>query len=76
MILKQRMKQRSPRLIFLSGLAMDIMIALQTFAGSSDYILPSRYDSDMPLRRAILNRFLTLTSRLAQREGESFPELA
>ena len=76
MILKPRMKQRSPRLIFLSRLAIDIMITLKTFAGSSDYILPSRYDSDMPLRRATLNRLLTLTSRLAQKEGESLPELA
>jgi len=39
--LKERMKQRRPDWFFLSRLAMDIIIALKIFAGSSDYILPS-----------------------------------
>ncbi|AIJ07466.1 Phage integrase family protein [Edwardsiella anguillarum] len=40
---KERMKRRNPHLVFLPRQAMDILIALKTFAGSSDFILPSRY---------------------------------
>jgi integrase len=71
---KERMKRRNPHLVFLPRQAMDILIALKTFAGSSDYILPSRYDSDAPMSNATLNRVLTLTYRLAQKEGESLPK--
>ncbi|EBQ4755531.1 tyrosine-type recombinase/integrase [Salmonella enterica subsp. diarizonae] len=71
---KERMKRRNPHLVFLSRQAMDIMIALKTFAGSSDFILPSRYDSDVPMSSATLNRVLTLTYRLAQKEGELLPK--
>lgn len=71
---KERMKRRNPHLVFLPRQAMDILIALKTFAGSSEYILPSRYDSDAPMSNATLNRVLTLTYRLAQKEGESLPK--
>lgn len=68
------MKRRNPHLVFLPQQAMDIMIALKTFAGSPDYILPSRYDSDAPMSSTTLNRVLTLAYRLAQKEGESLPK--
>jgi len=71
---KERMKRRNPHLVFLSKQALDIMVALKTFAGSSDFILPSRYDSDAPMSCATLNRVLTLTYRLAQKEGEFLPK--
>ena len=45
---KERMKRRNPHLVFLSRQALDIFIALKTFAGGSEYVLPSRYDSDAP----------------------------
>ena len=67
---KERMKRRNPHLVFLSRQALDIFIALKTFAGGSDYVLPSRYDSDMPMSNATLNQVLTLTYRLAQKEGK------
>ena len=57
--------------MFLSRQALDIFIALKTFAGGSDYVLPSRYDSDLPMSSATLNQVLTLTYRLAQKEGKS-----
>ncbi|MCL6363833.1 site-specific integrase [Pectobacterium carotovorum subsp. carotovorum] len=71
---KERMKRRNPHLVFLPRQAMDILIALKTFAGSSDFILPSRYDSDTPMSSATLNRVLTLTYRLAQKEEQSLPK--
>ena len=67
---KERMKRRNPHLVFLSVQALDIFIALKTFAGGSDYVLPSRYDSDKPMSSATLNQVLTLTYRLAQKEGK------
>ncbi|MFC4158230.1 tyrosine-type recombinase/integrase [Chitinimonas lacunae] len=67
---KERMKRRNPHVVFLSRQALDIFIALKTFAGGSDYVLPSRYDSDTPMSSATLNQVLTLTYRLAQKEGK------
>ncbi len=68
---KERMKRRTPHLVFLSKQALDIFIALKTFAGGSSYVLPSRYDTDMPMSSATLNQVLSLTYRLAQKEGKS-----
>ncbi|HLR30302.1 MAG TPA: tyrosine-type recombinase/integrase [Paenalcaligenes sp.] len=67
---KERMKRRNPHLVFLSRQALDIFIALKTFAGGSEYVLPSRYDTDKPMSSATLNQVLTLTYRLAQKEGQ------
>lgn len=67
---KERMKRRTPHLVFLSRQALDILIALKTFSGGSDYILPSRYDSDLPMSCATLNRVMTMTYTLAQKEGK------
>ena len=66
---KERMKRRNPHLVFLSRQALDFFIALKTLAGGSEYILPSRYDSDLPMSAATINQVLTLTYRLAQKEG-------
>lgn len=67
---KERMKRRNPHLVFLSRQALDILIALKTFAGGSKYVLPSRYDMDTPMSSATLNQVLTLTYKLAQKEGK------
>lgn len=67
---KERMKRRNPHNVYLSQQVLDIFIALKTFAGGSDYVLPSRYDSDQPMSSATLNQVLTLTYRLAQKEGK------
>jgi integrase len=66
---KERMKRRNPHLVFLSRQALDFFIALKTLAGGSEYVLPSRYDSDLPMSAATINQVLTLTYRLAQKEG-------
>lgn len=68
---KERMKRRNPHLVFLSRQALDILVALKTFSGGSDFILPSRYDSDRPMSSATLNRVLTLTYKAAQKDGQS-----
>jgi integrase len=68
---KERMKRRLPHVVYLSRQALDFFIALKTFAGGSEYVLPSRYDSDLPMSNATANQVLTLTYRLAQKEGKS-----
>ena len=68
---KERMKRRNVHLVFLSQQALDILIALKTFAGGSGYVFPSRYDSDVPMSSATLNQVLTLTYKAAQKDGKS-----
>lgn len=67
---KERMKRRNSHLVFLSRQVLDVFIALKTFAGGSKYVLPSRYDPDLPMSSATINQVLTLTYRLAQKEGK------
>lgn len=67
---KERMKRRNSHLVFLSRQALDIFVALKTFAGGSDYVLPSRYDTDTPMSSATLNQVLTLTYKAAQKDGK------
>lgn len=66
---KARMKGRKAHVVYLSRQAMDFFIALKTFAGGSPYVLPSRYNPDDPMSPATLNRVLTLTYQLAQKDG-------
>jgi integrase len=66
---KERMKRRKPHLVFLSRQAVDLLIALKTFAGGSEYVLPARYDSDGPISNATINRVLDYTYKAAQKDG-------
>lgn len=71
---KARMKRRNPHNVYLSTQVLEIFVALKTFAGGSRYLLPSRYDPDLPMSSATLNQVLTLTYRLAQKEGKDLPK--
>ena len=52
----RRMKRRNPHNVYLSRQALDMFVALRTCAGTSPYILPSRYDPDVPMNGASLDR--------------------
>ncbi len=65
-----RMKRRNPHNVYLSRQALDIFVALKTCAGGSRYILPSRYDPDLPMSKATLNQVTTLAYRAAQDAGK------
>lgn len=67
----ERMKRRNAHVVYLSRQALDILIALKTLAGGSRFILPSRYDIDNHMSSATLNQVLTLTFKLAQKEGQN-----
>lgn len=68
---KERMKRRRDHLVPLSDQAMEIFMALKTFAGGSEYVLPSRYDADAPMSAATLNRTLELVYKAAQADGKA-----
>jgi len=50
---------------------LDILVALQAYAGSSPYVLPGRYDTGLPMSDAALNRIITATVEQAQDKGKS-----
>jgi integrase len=52
----QRMKRRNPHNVYLSRQAIDMFVALRTCAAGSKYVLPSRYDADLPISNATLNQ--------------------
>jgi integrase len=54
----------------LSRQALDIFMALKTFAGGSEWVLPSRYDAGQPMSNATLNRVLELVYTQAQKDGK------
>lgn len=47
-----------------------------SFAGGSDFVLPSRYGLDAPMSSATLNQVLTLTYKAAQKYGKSLTKFA
>jgi len=66
---KERMKRSKAHNVYLSQQAVDIFIALKTWAGNSRYVLPSRYDADAPMSRATFNRITTAVVVRAKKEG-------
>src|SRR6185503_698357 len=66
---KERMKRSKAHNVYLSRQALDIIIALNTCAGNSRYLLPSRYDADAPMSRATFNRITTAVVERAKKEG-------
>lgn len=55
------MERRNPHSVYLSRQPLDIFITSKTFAGGSEFVPPSRYDSDIPMSAATVNRVLALT---------------
>jgi integrase len=71
---KARMKMGRPHVVYLSRQALDLFIALKTFAGSSDYILPNRYEPNKPMSPATLNRVINYTVARARADGHDMPD--
>ncbi|HQS59613.1 MAG TPA: tyrosine-type recombinase/integrase [Gallionellaceae bacterium] len=66
-----RMKMSKAHNIYLSSQAMDILTALKMCAGGSKYVLPGRYDADLTMSKATLNRTMTLACDAAQKAGRA-----
>jgi integrase len=65
----ERMKARRPHVVYLSQQVLDIFVALKTCAGTSNYLLPGRYDAEITISDATLNRVITATVAKAKKEG-------
>lgn len=66
----ERMKLARPHNVYLSQQAMDILIALKTCAGASQYLLPGRYDSNQPMSDATINRVISSAIDKANKSGQ------
>lgn len=67
----ERMKKRTPHIVPLAPQAIDILVSLKTLAGGSDYIMPGRYDSSVPMSDATFNRFFDQVCAAAEKRGET-----
>lgn len=67
----KRMKLKRPHLVPLSQQALDLLVALKTFAGGSEYVLPSRYETGRPMSSATLNKVMAVTYTNAQAAGKN-----
>ena len=72
----RRMKRRNPHNVYLSRQALDMFVALRTCAGTSPYILPSRYDPDVPMNGASLNRILVPVCATARDCGKQLADFS
>ena len=54
----ERMKARDAHIVYLSDQALDILTTLRACFGASRYLHPSRYDSDLTISNATLNRVI------------------
>jgi len=70
------MKRRNPHNVYLSRQAIDMFIALKTCAAGSRYVLPSRYDADLPISNATLNQVTTSVSRVARAAGRPLADFS
>lgn len=67
----KRMKMSKAHNIYLSQQALDIFTALKMCAGQSRYVLPGRYDQDLTMSKATLNRTITAACDAAKKDGKS-----
>lgn len=59
-----RMKADNAHTVYLSDQVLDILTTFKTCFGSSKYFHPSRYDSNLPISDATLNRVIDATVKL------------
>ena len=67
-----RMKAGKTHVVPLSDQAQDILIALRTCHAASQYLHPSRYDSEMPISNATLNRVIDSAIEIIQIDYPEF----
>ncbi|AFT86290.1 tyrosine-type recombinase/integrase [Paraburkholderia phenoliruptrix] len=66
---KDRMKGGRPHNVYLSQQALDILITFKTCFGASSYLHPGRYESELPISAATLNRVIDSAVRLIRESG-------
>ena len=66
---KDRMKGGRPHNVYLSEQALDILVTFKTCFGASSYLHPGRYESELPISAATLNRVIDSAVRLIRENG-------
>lgn len=66
---KDRMKAGRAHNVYLSQQAVDILVTFKTCFGASSYLHPGRYESELPISAATLNRVIDSTVRLIRESG-------
>ena len=66
---KDRMKAGRAHNVYLSQQALDILVTFKTCFGASSYLHPGRYESELPISAATLNRVIDSTVRLIRESG-------
>lgn len=67
-----RMKAGKAHVIPLSDQALDILVALKSCFGASDYLHPGRYDHDQPISNATLNRVIDAAVERIRKDDQEF----
>ncbi|WFQ80267.1 tyrosine-type recombinase/integrase [Xenorhabdus sp. SF857] len=67
-----RMKARRPHNVYLSQQALDLFIALKTFSGASEFVLPLRYELRRHMSNATLNNAINTTIAHINKKGYEF----
>lgn len=71
---KERMKAGREHVVYLSEQALDILHTLRACFPSSDYLHSGRYDSDIPISDATLNRVIDATVKVINADRETGAE--
>ena len=69
---KERMKAGRPHNVYLSQQALDILVAFKTCFSASSYLHPGRYETELPISAATLNRVIDATVTLIRGRREDF----
>lgn len=70
----RRMKGGKAHVVYLSDQALDILTTLRSCFSASRYLHPGRYDSDLPISDATLNRVIAMAiKRMQVAEPEFLP---
>lgn len=73
---KERMKAGRAHNVYLSQQALDILVTFKTCFGASSYLHPGRYESELPISAATLNRVIDSAVKLIHKSGtEDFESL-
>lgn len=67
-----RMKAGKTHVVPLSDQALDILTAFRSCFAGSPYLHPGRYDSDVPISNATLNRVIDVAVEIIQKENPDF----
>lgn len=67
-----RMKAGKAHVVPLSDQALDILTAFRSCYACSPYLHPGRYDSEVPISNATLNRVIDVAVEVAQKDGPDF----